>query len=63
MDILKIKRFLSGYGDGYGIKNINGYDVYWVDDTPTIFTHIHGNVAKGYILERNVILAGVCTFT
>lgn len=48
----------NGYGDGYGdgIKNINGYDVYSVDDTPTIFTHIHGNVAKGYILERDVIL-------
>lgn len=47
-----------GYGSGYGngIKNINGHNVYNVDDTPTIFTHIHGNVAKGYILERNVIL-------
>ena len=55
----------SGYGSGYGysdgsgygsgIKNINGHNVYNVDDTPTIFTHIHGNVAKGYILERNVI--------
>lgn len=60
MDVLKIKQFLSGngcgYGDGSGIKNINGYDVYEVDNTPTIFTHIHGNVAKGYILERNVIL-------
>ena len=42
-----------GYGDG--IKNINGHNVYNVDDTPTIFTHIHGNVAKGYVLERNVI--------
>lgn len=64
MDILKIKQFLSGNGYGYGsgsgygwgIKSINGYDVYRVDDTPTIFTHIHGNVAKGYILEKNVIL-------
>ena len=45
-----------GYGYGGGIKNINGYDVYKVDDTFTIFTHIHGNVARGYILERNVIL-------
>lgn len=47
-----------GYGDGGngGIKSINGYDVYRVDDTPTIFIHIHGNVAKGYILERNVVL-------
>ena len=47
----------GGYGSGYGhgIKNINGHNVYNVDDTPTIFTHIHGNVAKGYILESNVI--------
>ena len=45
----------NGYGDGDGIKNINGHNVYNVDGTPTIFTHIHGNVAKGYILERNVI--------
>lgn len=45
----------DGNGDGDGIKNINGHNVYNVDDTPTIFTHIHGNVAKGYILERNVI--------
>ncbi len=46
----------GGNGDGSGIKNINGYDVYEVDNTPSIFTHIHGNVAKGYILERNVTL-------
>ena len=45
----------SGYCNGSGIKNINGHNIYNVDDTPTIFTHIHGNVAKGYILEHNVI--------
>lgn len=45
-----------GRGDGSGIKNINGYNVYEVDRVPTIFTHIHGNVARGYMLERNVIL-------
>lgn len=45
-----------GNGDGYGIKSINGYDVYYVDNTLTIFTQIHANVAKGYILEKNVIL-------
>ena len=44
-----------GTGNGTGIKNINGHNVYSVDDTPTILTHIHGNVARGYILERNVI--------
>ena len=46
----------NGNGYGYGVKNINGYDIYRVDDTPTIFTQIRGNVAKGYILEQNVIL-------
>lgn len=46
----------NSYGNGYGIKSINGYDIYRVDNTPTIFTYIHGNIAKGYILERNVIL-------
>ena len=52
----------NGYGNGYGsgsgkgIKSINGYDVYRVDDIPANFTHILGNVAKGYILERNVVL-------
>ena len=46
----------NGYGYGNGIKNINGCNIYKVDNTPTIFTHIHGNIAKGYILERNVIL-------
>ena len=55
MDLLKIKRFL-GNGYGNGIKSINGYDVYMIDDTPTILTHIHSNVAKGFILERNVQL-------
>lgn len=45
-----------GFVKGDGIKSINGYDVYRIDDTPTIFTHIHGNIAKGYVLEQNVIL-------
>ena len=45
----------SGKGNGSGIKDINGHNVYNVDNTPTIFTYIHGNVAKGYVLERNVI--------
>ena len=48
----------NGNGNSYSdrISNLNGYDVYRVDDIPTIFTHIHGNVAKGYMLEENVIL-------
>lgn len=50
------KGYGEGNGNGYGIKNINGYDVYNIDNIPTIFTHIRGNIAKGFILENNVIL-------
>lgn len=46
----------NGYGTGYGIKSVNGYDIYRVDDTLTIFTRIHGSVAKGYILENGAVL-------
>ena len=46
----------SGYGDGSGIKRINGYTVYLIDEVPTIITHIHGNTAKGFILQNNVYI-------
>ena len=43
----------SGYGDGYGdgIKSFNGEPVYTIDDVPTIFRHVRGNVAHGAILN------------
>ena len=46
----------SGYGSGYGISEINGMKVWKVDGIPTIITNIHGNIAEGYTLQRNVIL-------
>ena len=48
----------SGSGDGYGdgITEINGMKVWKVDGVPTIITNIHGNIAEGYTLQRNVIL-------
>ena len=46
----------NGYGDGNGIKSINGMDVHVIDDTPTIITHVHGNLAKGCILRRDMSL-------
>ena len=67
----KINRFLaissgSGYGDGYGygygygsgdgIAELNGQKVYRIDDTPTIITSVHNNVAKGYILQSDLSL-------
>lgn len=49
----------SGYGDGYGygnglkIKRIKNDLIFYVDETPTIFDHIHRNVAKGRIVNTN----------
>ena len=48
-----------GYGYGYGnggVKEINGHAVYVIDNTRTIITSIHGNVAQGFILEHNTKL-------
>ena len=52
----------KGYGKGYGdsdntgLKQINGKKVYIVDETPTIFTSIRGNVAQGFIVQWNLQL-------
>ena len=55
--------FGNGYGDGRGdgdggggVKEINGHAVYVIDNTRTIITSIHGNVAQGFILEHNTKL-------
>ena len=48
-----------GYGRGRGnggVKEINGHAVYVIDNTRTIITSIHGNVAQGFILEHNTKL-------
>ena len=65
--IEKIKAFLStdygygygdgsGYGDGYGIGEINGMHVYRIDGVQTILTSVHGNVAKGFILQSDLTM-------
>ena len=49
----------DGHGDGDGcggVKEINGHAVYVIDNTRTIITSIHGNVAQGFILEHNTKL-------
>lgn len=49
----------TGYSDGYGsvsakgIKKINGYEVYQIDFIPTIITHLRGNIAKGFIFNKD----------
>ena len=43
-----------GSGYGYGVKTIDGQKVWNVDEVQTIFNSVRGNVAKGYILNRDL---------
>lgn len=50
------------YGDGYDngrgddVKMFNGDNVYMIDGIPTIIKAIHGNIAKGFILNSDFTL-------
>ena len=44
----------DGYGDGYGLKSISGKKIYMVDGIATTISHIHGNTAKGTIVNNNL---------
>ena len=44
----------DGYGDGYGLKSINGKKIYMVDGIATTISHIHGNTAKGTIVNNDL---------
>ena len=48
----------SGYGSGYGsgVNALNGDLVHMIDDVPTILKSVHGNVAKGFILQDDLTL-------
>ena len=46
-----------GYGSGYGIKSYNGYEVYIIDDMRTIIHSVHGNIARGAIINSDLTLA------
>ena len=48
----------SGYGDG--VKEINGDLVYIVDDVPTIIKSVRGNIAQGFILQRDLTQKPCC---
>ena len=68
----KIREFLkielgSGYGSGYGygygsgdgdgIKTFNGDTVYQIDGVATIIKQVRNNIAKGFILNRDLTLS------
>ena len=44
----------NGCGFGSGLKSINGKKVYMVDGLPTTISHIHGNIAKGTIVNSDL---------
>ncbi len=46
----------GGDGESYKIKSVNGFEVYIIDCIPTIITNVHGNLAKGYILKKDMSL-------
>ena len=45
-----------GYGSGYGIKSINGYPVCRIDNVYTVVYQLHGDIAKGAILNNDLSL-------
>ena len=48
----------DGYGDGYGsgIPEFNGQKVYRIDGVQTLIDSVHGNYAKGHILQSDFTL-------
>lgn len=46
----------SGDGSGYGVKELNGDNVYLVDEIQTIIKSVHGNIAQGFILHSDLTL-------
>lgn len=46
----------SGFGDCYGsnLKSINGKKIYMIDGIAITISHIHGNIAKGTIINRDL---------
>ena len=46
----------SGYGTGSGIKKYDGEDVHMIDGVQTIITSVHGDIAKGFILQGDLTL-------
>jgi len=43
-----------GYCLGFYLKGINGKKVYMVDGVATTISHIHGNIAKGAIINKDL---------
>ena len=49
--------FGSDYGSGSGLKKYNQFDVCEIDDIQTIITSVFGNLAKGFIVKKDLTLS------
>lgn len=54
----KFEPTTNGYGCGnsYGLKSINGHAVHIIDNTLTIITSVHNNIAKGFVVRTDLQL-------
>ena len=61
-DVKIVEEFLRprptgyGYGYGYGLKEYNGQRVWYIDDVPTLIDSVHGDTARGFIVQRDLTL-------
>ena len=48
----------SGLGSGYDdVKQLNGYEVYVIDDIQTIITSVRSDIAEGFMLNADLTLS------
>ena len=43
-----------GHGDGYGLVSFDGQNVYYIDGLPTVIERVCNNLAKGYIINKDL---------
>ena len=46
----------DGYGDGYCVKSIFGHNIYKIDGVQTVIYSVHGNMARGAMLNPDLTL-------
>ena len=46
----------SGDGSGSGLKSFNNQKVYYIDGVPTVIERIHGNLARGFIVNKDLTI-------
>lgn len=50
----------DGYGYGSGLLSFNGQNVYYIDRLPTVIEHVRGNLAKGFVINKDLTTRRCC---